>query len=175
MNINMKQSVKQILDINLLKSHLRIAHDHEDEYLKEIICSATEILENAIESPILTKSYKYTFFNDEFKSSRRITLPFVNVCSIDAVRKVVNLNKKEKVPFYIRNENGRTIVITSQTKYPIEIKYTAGLTDKERDVPGDLKLAILQIAKNIYECKDQNILDSAYLQNIIASYRPLSI
>ena len=55
-----KRSDYQILDIATVKQHLRIEHDHEDDYIKFLIESATEILEKQIGFSILQKKYKYT-------------------------------------------------------------------------------------------------------------------
>ena len=175
MNIITKQSNKQVLDLQILKDHLRIDHDHEDTYLKEIISMATDILEKNIEKPILIKTYKYVFHNDEFISTRRIPLPMTQVKSVISVQKIISDREKEKIKFTIENNRDKTSIITNGTKYPIEIIYTAGITDKETEIPKDLQFAVLQIAKNIYECSEEDVLESKYIKHIINSNRTLNI
>lgn len=172
-NIVIKDSAQQVLDLNILKAHLRIDYDHEDEYLKEIISMATDILEKNIEKPILTKTYKYVQYNADFYSTRKIFIPMNNVRDIVSVR---NCCAKGEISKYIvENYNGKTMVITNGSKYPVEVIYTAGITDKLNEIPKDLQFAILQISKNIYECSEADVLESKYIKHIIKSNRTLSI
>lgn len=175
MNIIIQQSDKQALDIKILKEHLRIEHNHEDNYLNEIISMATDILEKNIEKPILKKTYRYTFFDNELISSTRIQIPVSHVITIISVQKVINDKEKEGIQYSIENERDKTWIITNGTRFPIEITYTAGITDKEEEIPKDLQFAILQIAKNIYECSEEDVLESKYIKHIINSNRMLYI
>ena len=175
MNIIVKQSEKQVLDLNILKQHLRIEHEYEDTYLKEVISMATDILEKNIEKPILVKTYRYTWHNDEYVSTKRIQLPVNHVISIISVQKVINSDLKENIKFAIENIRDKTYIITNGTTFPIEITYTAGMTNTVEEIPKDLQFAILQIAKNIYECSEEDILESKYIKHIINSNRPLHI
>lgn len=173
MNIIIEKSKYEALELNILKAHLRIDYDHEDNYLKEIITMATDILEKNIEKPILVKTYKYIHYNSEFSSNRKIFIPFNNVKEVLSVK---SLGIKEEVLKYsIENYNGKSVVITNGSKYPIEIKYKAGITEKVNEIPKDLQFAILQISKNIYECSEEDVLESKYIKHIINSNRTLSI
>ena len=175
MNIIVKQSEKQALDLNILKQHLRIEHEHEDNYLKEVISMATDILEKNIEKPILVKTYRYIFHNDEYVSTKRIQLPVNHVISIISVQKIINSDLKENTKFAIENIRDKTYIITNGTTFPIEITYTAGMTNTVEEIPKDLQFAVLQIAKNIYECSEEDILESKYIKHIINSNRTLHI
>ena len=175
MNIITEQSKKQALEIEILKSHLRIEHEHEDTYLKEIISMATDILEKNIEKPILNKTYRYIFHNNEFVSSKKIMIPINHVNSVISVRKIINDKCSEEVSYTVKNYNDKTAIITNGSKYPIEIKYIAGITEDEKEIPKDLQFAILQIAKNIYECSEEDVLESKYIKHIINSNRTLNI
>lgn len=175
MNIIINQSKKQALDIETLKSHLRIDHEHEDSYLREIISMATDILEKNIEKPILKKTYRYIFHADEFVSTRKITIPVSQVHSLLSVRKIMNERRSEEIQYTVKNYNDKTAIITNGSKYPIEIKYIAGITDDENEIPKDLQFAILQIAKNIYECSEEDVLESKYIKHIINTNRTLSL
>jgi uncharacterized phiE125 gp8 family phage protein len=171
MNIIIEQSTSQVLDVSNLKAHLRIVHDHEDVYLKSIIDMATEILEDNIELSILLKTYKYIFCDEEFAESRKIELPLRNVTEILSVEKVSHKSNKEKMDFFLDIHNGKTTILTSGSKYPTEIKYVAGLTNSVSEIPKNLKYAVLQISKNMYDCADEDILESRYIKHIINGYR----
>ena len=175
MNIIVENTKKSVLSSEILKSHLRIANNIEDDYLNEIISMATDILEKNIEKPILRKKYKYIHSNDKYVSTRRILLPMCFVTSIISVKKVVSSNKRENIDYSVEDIGERTYVITNGTRYPIEIIYTAGITDKPDEIPKDLQFAVLQIAKNIYECSEEDILESKYIKHIVNSNRSLYI
>ena len=175
MNLIIKQSDAQVLELKILKEHLRIEHNHEDTYLKEIISMATDILEKNIEKPILKKTYRYTFYGDDFVSTRCVPIQVNHVIKVISVQRLINDKDKEKVSYFVKNERGKTMVVTNGTKSPIEITYTAGITDKQEEIPKDLQFAVLQIAKNIYECSEEDVLESKYIKHIINSNRTLYI
>lgn len=175
MNIVIQQSDKQVLATDTLKSHLRIDHKHEDAYLREIISMATDILEKNIEKPILKKTYKYIFHDDDQISSRKIPIPMSQVQAVLSVRRMLGEKKSEKVAYTFENQGEKTFVITNGSRHPVEIKYTAGITDNEAEIPKDLQFAVLQIAKNIYECSEEDVLESKYIKYIINANRTLHI
>jgi uncharacterized phiE125 gp8 family phage protein len=175
MNITIKKHKDQALSLETLKAHLRIDHDHEDSYLKSIIDIATEILENNIEQPILEKTYRYTHYGAESSSSKKIKLPTSLVRKIISVKQITQNNGSEALHYTTQSRGDKTTLITNGSKYPIEIEYTAGLTDNVAEIPDDLKLAILHISKNIYECSEADILESKYVKHIINAHRPLLV
>lgn len=137
MIITVKKSTIPVLDIKVLKSHLRIEHEYDDDYLKILIEAATDVLEKAIGISIFKAKYRYIGAPIEILPVQ----PVVKVC----------LRKNNEIVFY------------------------AGITDEAEGVPIDLKYAILQIAKNMYECNDENILNSHYVQHIVKSYKQISV
>ncbi|MDR1391122.1 MAG: phage head-tail connector protein [Holosporales bacterium] len=176
MNTIIKHCSKQVVKTSLLKAHLRIDNDHEEEYLKEIIEIATNILEQNIEKSILKKAYRYIYFGSKLPSSERITLPLAQVKEVLSVKRLlIDKGKSLPIPYTTETFNEKTTIITNSSRYPTEIKYVAGITDKEDEIPKDLQFAILQIAKNIYECSEESILESSYVKHVIDSNRTLTI
>jgi uncharacterized phiE125 gp8 family phage protein len=175
MNIIVEKSKSVVLELSILKSHLRIEHEHEDTYLEEIIEMATEIFENSIEKPIMQKKYKYICFNNELVASKKIVPPLRAIKEIISVKKLPPNGTSLQIPYSLQNYGDRLIVIISGSSYPVEIVYIAGITDNPKEVPKDLQFAILQIAKNIYECSEENILESNYIKRIIDLHRTVSL
>ncbi|MDR0695710.1 MAG: head-tail connector protein [Holosporales bacterium] len=175
MNIIIKKHKDQALSLETLKAHLRIDHNHEDTYLTTIVDIATELLENSIEKPILEKTYRYTHYSDELSSSKKILLPVSHVKKIISVKRVLANGSREVFLYTTQNYGDKTLLVTNGSKYPIEIEYTAGLTDRIAEIPDDLKLAILHISKNIYECSEADIMESKYIRHIVNAHRPLSV
>jgi uncharacterized phiE125 gp8 family phage protein len=169
MNIIIEQSKEAALDIQTLKSHLRIEHNHEDAYLDEIIGMATCILEGCIHKPILEKKYKCVFYGGE-RRPYKVEIP------IGCVNKIVSVKEEpdgKELQFFVDTEGERTYVLTEPSKSSVEIVYSAGMTCEASKVPKDIKYAILQISKNIYDCCEQNPLESENVKQIINSYRTI--
>lgn len=168
MNLIIKESNKQVIDLDILKAHLRIAHDHEDIYLTNIINTATGILENNLEFSLLYKTYKYVISN--YNVNYPITLPMKNIKSIESV----NDDKNNNISFNTNNKH--EITINNNSNYStINIKYIAGFTSNIEEIPKDLKLSVLQISKSIYDNSEDYILDSKYIQNVIHKYKSLNL
>ena len=167
-NLIIKNSDKLIINLDLLKSHLRIANNYEDDYLKTIINTATCTLENILELSILYKTYKYIVNNHNVHYS--IVLPIKNVNIIQSITDSDNNNVQfetnNKYEINLRNINN---------KFPINIQYIAGFTDNTEEIPNDIKLSILQISKNIYDNSEENILDSKYIQSVINKYKQINL
>lgn len=164
----------ELIDIEILKAHLRIANSLEDSYLKKIISMATGIFESQTEKSLLKKKYCLTV-NCEFELKQaRVELPVQPVVKIFSVKKVGAPSNKN-VSFKEVSENGKTFVEFFGSKYPIEIEYSAGMFDYSDLVPEEIKYAILQIAKHIYEASDEDFIKTNLIKQIIDSYRTFSI
>ncbi|MDR2598609.1 MAG: head-tail connector protein [Holosporales bacterium] len=175
MNFIIEPSKSQIIELAELKGHLRIEHDYEDDYLNKNIEMATSILENYIERPILKKKYKYLVYCDDKERPCKIELPVRNVELILSVKRKLPNGNRKRISFSIDMDRDRTFILISETQYPVEIKYIAGLIERPQDVPGELRYAALQIAKNIYSCNDEDILDSNSIRNVVDKYRRVTI
>ena len=171
MNIIIENSVTKTIDLSFLKAHLRIEHEHEDEYLNTIIDSASEIVENNTEQSILKKKYRLTTNKSAFSTNRKIEIPIAPVLEVCSVKKITGRSTKEEVLFSIENVRDKMYVIPNKSWTQIEVEYYAGMTEKPEEIPKDIKYAILQIAKNMYECSDENILESQYVKHLIKVYK----
>ena len=157
-----------IISIALLKYHLRIAHDHEDTYLNNIIDIATEILERELQESFLIKTFKYVYFTKINFSN--IKIPVNNVKEIISVR---SIPKNIDLPYSLFLDSNSISI--KQMDCPVEIIYSAGLTNDINQIPKDFKLAVLQIAKSIYDNSEENILESKFIKNLIQYYKPLNL
>ena len=174
-NIIIENAKSEVIDIEILKAHLRIAHSLEDDYLKRIIPMATAIFESQIEKSLLKKKYCFVFNCDFQLRQAKIELPAQPVLQICSAKKLCNEPSNKNIAFTEQHENGKTYLEIFGSKYPIEIQYYAGMFEKAKFVPEEIKYAILQIAKNIYEASDEDFLKTKLVKQIINSYREFSI
>ncbi|MDR1476489.1 MAG: head-tail connector protein [Holosporales bacterium] len=175
MNFIVEAAKFPVIGLAELKWHLRIEHDHEDEYLIKNIEMATSMLENHIECSIIKKKYKFVIHCEKEGSPGRIALPMREVDDILSVKQKLSSDNLKSISFSIDTDRDRTFVLINDTKFPIEIEYTAGAIEQAHEIPGDLRYAVLQIAKNIYSCRDEDILESIYVKNIINKYRSAAL
>ena len=169
-NLIIKSPQQTIISMSLLKYHLRIAHDLEDTYLSNIINIATEILENELNESFLIKTFKYTHFNDV--KSNNIKIPINNIQSIISVKMAP---KNIDLPYTTILYTNTIMTNITYIDSPIEIIYSAGLTNYVDQIPKNFKLAVLQIAKSIYENSEENILESKFIKNLIQSHKSLHL
>lgn len=167
-NLILKDTNKQVIDLDILKSHLRIANNYEDDYLKDIIKTATGILESNLELSLLYKTYNYVIA--KYNIDYPITLPIRNVKSIESISD----SKGNDIQFDTLNKYEITIN-NINNNFPINIKYIAGFTNNIEEIPSDLKLSVLQISKSIYDNSEYCIMESKYMQNVIHKYKQLSL
>ena len=162
-NLIVKNSENQIINLDILKSHLRIADNNEDEYLRTIIDSATDILENNLELSMLYKTYKCVIH--DYSINYPITLPIRNI------RTVYKVFDSENNELIFDNNKCKITINNNINNLPINIQYIAGFTNNIEEIPKDLKLSVLQISKNIYDNNEDYIIDSKYIQTVINKYK----
>ena len=167
-NLIIKDSNEQVISLDILKNHLRIAHNHEDKYLNSIIGSATNVLESELHLSLLHKTYNCVI--DNYSIHYPIELPITNVINIEYVK-----DEQNNELSFSTNNKYEIILNNISNKSPINIKYTAGFTNNVEEIPKDLKLSILQISKNIYDNSENDIFDSKYIQTVINKYKQLHI
>ena len=170
-NLISRPAKQSIIDLSILKSHLRIEHNHEDKYLQNIIDMATEILENKLSESLLEKVYKFTCLPDQLNENHMIELP------LNHITKIIKITDSDgkSVPFEFKQIKNKNVVHVAYTNKQIEIQYKAGITNNVDEIPKDIQFAILQIAKNIYECGDDDILETKYIQDVIQAHKNLQL
>ncbi|MDR0744336.1 MAG: phage gp6-like head-tail connector protein [Holosporales bacterium] len=172
MNTIIEFSNFKLINLELLKAHLRIENDIENEYLEIVIDMAANIFELQIGKSIAKKKYSYVFTTSSKIIMEKIYLPVQPVIEICFVKQV-----KSNTSLYFRQgEDNEGIYITLYNfKHPIEIQYYAGMVNSYEQIPKDVQYAVLQIAKNIYDCGDEDITRLGAAQQVLNSYKSVSI
>lgn len=147
-NVILSKNVPMVIGINLLKSHLRICHNHEDEYIKAIIKMATEIVENKTERSLITKEYQLVHYPTKDNILCKIKLPIRNIVNITKVAQGT-----QSIGYKLDRERNELSLLPT-TDIPIIVHYTAGIADDVSHIPEELKFKVLCVAKNIYDCSD---------------------
>lgn len=165
-NIILSKDITSVINLNILKAHLRIEHNHEDEYLKTIIKMATKIIEDQLEESLLVKEYLLSYYPDISAQLHKVKLPIRNT-----VRIIKVIQNEVPISYKLQRNTNEISFVPKSFDSPVSIYYSAGIATDLQHVPDELKFVILQVAKNIYDCSEENILESNYIKNVLQRRR----
>lgn len=158
-NIILSKNTPMVIGTDLLKSHLRIAHNHEDEYLKAVIGMATGIVETRLAISIIIKEYQLSYYPLTNNTCCKIRLPIRNIINIIDVTQ-----GNVRMDHVLHREHNEISFVPKTCDVPIIINYKAGISDDIQCIPAELKYKILCVAKNIYDCSDdKQIVEHRYV------------
>ncbi|MBX3487596.1 MAG: phage head-tail connector protein [Candidatus Paracaedibacteraceae bacterium] len=156
-----------VVSLQQVKAHLRLDHVDDDDYLLHLIYVAMGWVEDLIESPLLTATYRIR------SSKQRIHLPTQNLIGIVSVVGITSDGQRKSLPYNIE----RGSIVSVSRPYPhIEVLYTCGFGDRPMDVPPPLRQVILNHVACHYECRTQ-ISKEQYLMllQLISPYRRVGL
>lgn len=144
-----------------LKSHLRIEHPEEDDYLNFLIDGATEAIQSYIGQSLLIHVWQQTFSYAQRVSGRlsklpilpiRIPLSFPPLLTIKSVVGT-NSNKKSKTinNYTLFYKGDLPVIEVNDPCIKIEVTYETGYGDRPNMIPADIRQAILQLASVFYQ------------------------
>lgn len=166
-----------IVSVDEFKNHLRILHDDEDKYIERLLFTSTSIIEKNIGKSIVKKLYKQIVRPSMcIISSSKIWLAVGPLIAVKSVAKLISPTLKEEIKNFILEFTEFDEYIKFQSSlYPIEIIFYAGMCHSEKEVPEDIRYAILQIARNLYEGNDEHVLDIPYIKSILKQHKNLAL
>jgi uncharacterized phiE125 gp8 family phage protein len=136
-----------------LKSHLRIASDQEDSFLRDLLASARAYVEGATGRALLKQGWSLELTPPYPPSSPlvvksqgdlKITLPRPPLLGVESVQ-----TKGKSVP-YTAQEDKLTLSSLFWEK-PLSIRFWAGYGEDPTALPPDLKMAVLMAARFLYD------------------------
>ena len=148
--------------IKTVKEYLNIAHDAENDTLILLIVAARRVVENMIRKSIINRTLLAKFQGME----RSYPLPMGPVNSITSVKSVVDGVETVLTDGTGYNSYGyeydKTIKVTNYSTATtgnaipeVHVVYTAGMGATASAVPSNVRLAILEQIKFMYESKDE--------------------
>jgi uncharacterized phiE125 gp8 family phage protein len=164
-----KKSELPVISLQQVKSHLRLDHADDDEYLLYLISVATEWVEELIESPLLTATHALR------SSSQEIRLPMQNVIDIISVVGIRDDGMRRALKYSV--EVASKVSVSVNSAYPtIEITYTCGFGERPKDIPAPLRQAIMNHVACHYDCRTE-ISKEQYLMllQLVHPYRKVGL
>lgn len=161
---------KNLIDLEFLKSYLRINHDYDDGLIKMLLDSAIETAEGFLNmgiNPALVKAIIP-------KVSKSSYLPCRPISSVkSAMLKIDDIDTDVVDRLKFKCDQGKILCFDeSLIGYKLEIIYTAGY---EKQIPPSLCNGLLQLVRWQYESEANERINPGVLNDIFYSYRRLKI
>ncbi len=160
MLVRLKKADYSSLSLSMVKTHLRLNHSDEDEYLIHAMGVAGEILENYLSQSLLEQTWQYVWHNPHEKgisplhSSEVVTIdlffpPILDILSIQAM---LSQKKIKELKRYRLITHGHKTQLVVTGAYPVlQVEYVAGMAKRAADLPAPLVQALLLIIAHLYE------------------------
>lgn len=159
------------IDINDLKSHLRIDYTNESEetYLKMLIFGVTHYAENYMNLCLITRNW--VNYRDYFESIIEIRRPpFGTLTSFKYLNSLGVLTTVDSAIYYLTSGIYPIIALKSNYVWPVdisntyqavEIKFSSGYGANKTDVPEDIRMALLCHAAFLYSNRGDSDISGA--------------
>lgn len=172
MKLTLKEGPKEeIVTLEEAKNYLRINHDFDDDLIRLFIKSTRAAMEAIVQKSIIAQTWQYTIedSSEVCKSALKrddvvqaahgkIVIPLPKSPVIDILSVKMNRKKVEDSDYeleLVKNKYCLTIncnnLSSKQVKYPLVIKYRAGICESSENVPYQIKLANLMLLANAYQ------------------------
>lgn len=151
-----------IVSLAEIKAHLRLDHDHENDYLKMLIRVMTNMVQEYTNKSLLTQTWQFLHTRAASHQSHEqvIELPHGPVQEIMSLHYLSPQGKKQKMRRHsVRVDGPVTRVLCSADYASVEVVYRAGYGEMPHHVPPALRQAIILGVGEMYE-KRQNAFHS---------------
>jgi len=176
----------KIMPITLaqVKSHLRVEHADEDEYLSFLIQGATEAVQHHIGRSLMMQTWQKVYYQEQFYNnqiSKQSVLPSLLSLPYPPFVKITQIMgcKKEGMPqeikhYRVKFRGDLAVVEIDQSFVKVDVIYEAGYGDRPEDIPTDIRQVILQLVGLFYQKRQSfPLADEPYLASLMQPYRIL--
>jgi uncharacterized phiE125 gp8 family phage protein len=148
-----KAAELDFLGLDEVKHHLRIDHEHEDEYLKVLIRTATNLIEDYLERSLLMKTWCLTWHvRGGDGGVEEIPLPKPPLVDVEKVSCLLPNGTRKSIRRYSLDTSTQQTVLLCIPKGPVvEIIYQSGYSETPKHVPAAIHQAALLAVADLYE------------------------
>lgn len=151
-----------VVSISEIKAHLRLDHDHENNYLKMLLRVMTNMVEEYTNKSLLNQTWQLVHQKPKLGKSHEqvIELPRGPVHEVISLHHLSLQERRQKMRhFSVETCGSLTKILCSADYNTVEVVYRAGYGDAPHHVPAMLRQAILLGIGEMYE-KRQNAFHS---------------
>ena len=148
----MNLSPIQLVNLDTLKTYMRIEHKEEDNLIKDLQFAAYDWVEQFTGRSLLTTEWKLTTTTLKAGTEVRHALPFPSLLEISKVSHLFsNIKKDETKAYYMEFRHGVEYICAISKGVPIEIVYSAGFGPHPQYIPEAFHHAIKVLVALWYE------------------------
>ena len=159
------------------KTHLRVDHSNDDDYIDDLVAAATAIFERETHRQLYTATRKY--YLDDFQDV--IYLPYGEVQSVVTVQYYDTDGNQQTVTntdYDVAIEGSICRIIAKEswpttdtdTLHAVEVLYTSGY-GVAADVPADIKAALKVIVGDLYNKREDFKIKGGFVDRVIQDYK----
>ena len=138
------------IDLEIVKTSLRIDGPDDDAFLTHLIAAGTDLIESHIGKILVEKTLQWQP-PPQPQREYSIPLPVGPVRTLKAVHRVLN-GQVDDEPLACRLVHTlRAPVVMCHCSYPVAVIYTAGYGTHTTHVPPGLQLALLTLVTHLFE------------------------
>lgn len=163
----------EVVGLQEIKAHLRLDHAEEDDYLMQLIRSATDLVENFIGRSLLIRTYQKIWSpSEDLKNVHKISLNFPPLVEVMSVTGIGRGNQRRAIKRYLVQMIKQVpfIEVFPFDFQAIEVVYQAGYGHHPATVPSLIRQGICMTVAQMYE---NRLLSSLNLniQQMLHPYR----
>lgn len=169
----------QVVSLEEVKTHLRLEHPEDDQYLIHLIETATDYIENFLNRSLIIQ--KYSFINQGTKRSDNlfeIRIPRPNIVNVDSVFLIRGNAGHFIVKRYqlLDTDISPKLILNKEENDLVEVIYQAGYGYYPKNIPSSIRHSILEIVADLYENRGtERIERSDFYKNLLKPYRVMEV
>lgn len=160
-----------------MKTHLRIEHADEDNYLIELLSSAVDFVEGLC-GRSFAKQRRETVVDGDLPLEFFLPQPpLISIASFNAYSPT-DVQTAVSSSIYVVDEEAGRLFLAANQSWPSDVRdqrsfviqYDSGYGETSEYIPGTLKRAVLVVAANLYENREQFMTDEESVMRIIGQH-----
>jgi uncharacterized phiE125 gp8 family phage protein len=165
-----ERSTVHPITLSMVKAHLRLDCDDEDDFLNILIAIATEMVESHIGLSLIQKTWCFRMLPDDSGIIEAV-LPAGPLIDVDCVMRLLPCGKR--IPFrrYSIDQTGNRSVLKCRSYVPVEVIYSSGFGRTPLSVPAMLQQAIIVLVSHFYENRLADMSVPPLVRQLLLPYK----
>lgn len=163
-------SVHHPVTLDMVKAHLRLDGDDEDEVLNRLIAVSTEMAERYLGLTLIEKTWSWTVKPDA--SGEILTpLPMGPLIEIVSVHQLMHSGKRALYRRYRMDYEGPKPMLRCTSHVPVDIVYRSGFGQIPQHIPATLIQGIIMLVAYFYTDREADRTIPDAIKGILSGFK----